>query len=151
MSIVFVKSKSSSFCGGDHRKTSPDRRHKVCFLLNLPLELLYLILSLLRPIDLVSVQATCRWLYRHASCDNLWKVFVHDHVDFVVPTPWPHSSFGALVKCGFFPLDYEPSNRKQSDMFAHGLADFYHLMEGWLSERERLRERKRRTCNMTIK
>ncbi|KAM7191705.1 protein executer 2, chloroplastic [Naviculisporaceae sp. PSN 640] len=70
-----------------------------CRLISLPPELIDAVLSLLSPIDLAFVSATCRLLYTHATADQIWQAIIQDHVPGIkVTTPYPFESYIELFK-----------------------------------------------------
>ncbi|KFY52990.1 hypothetical protein V496_08008 [Pseudogymnoascus sp. VKM F-4515 (FW-2607)] len=68
-------------------------------LLNLPAELLDLVLSYLSPKDLEAVSYSCRHLYIRGTNDRLWQPLVQENIPgCVLESSWPYSSYRSLYR-----------------------------------------------------
>lgn len=72
---------------------------KICYLTQIPSELINLIFTFLRPFDLAQISATCRSLSKLTDSDLLWQRHVQNNVPgVIVKKPYPCQTFRELYK-----------------------------------------------------
>ena len=75
-------------------------------LLNLPSEILDLVLSFLSPVSLCHTSSTCKTLSKHANSDLLWRRFLHH----IIPSPAPYQTWKSLY-AAHYPYWFLPEHK----------------------------------------
>ncbi|KAL1991572.1 hypothetical protein VTN49DRAFT_4880 [Thermomyces lanuginosus] len=81
-----------------------------CRLLELPAELIHLVMTYLSAHDLLAVSTTCRTLFSHACNDILWANLVNENLPEKITTPGPFSTFRELY-AALYPYWFIPRYR----------------------------------------